>query len=198
MITSIKHSEIRLANKTEMSIIIQIIMNSFKSDPHINWLLEKSNNPKKIEIAAEYITDETFAKGEIYLTNDDLGLAFWQTEKKEGFSINFIKRNLSFLFRLGLRTAFRSLKNQILSHSHFPKKKPFYYLALIGVMPQVQGKGLASKLLNPVLEDCKNKKTPVYLETGNKNNVEIYKKKGFTLTDTYVAGNFNIYFMKIA
>jgi ribosomal protein S18 acetylase RimI-like enzyme len=196
MLASINNTEIRLANQSEKSKIIQIIINAFRNDPHMSWLLAKSNNQKKIEIAAEYITDETFAKGEIYLTNDDLGIALWQTEKKEGFSINFIKRNLLFLFRLGLRTALRSLKNQMLSHSHFPKNKPFYYLTLIGVMPQGQGKGLASNLMNPVLEDCKTKKIPVYLETGNINNVEIYKKKGFTLTDTFVAGNFNIYFMK--
>lgn len=49
----------------------------------------------------------------------------------------------------------------------------------IGILHHEQGKGIASKLLKPMLEYCDRVKTPVYLETNKEMNVDIYKHFGF-------------------
>lgn len=192
----IQNSDIRLANIDDKPIILRILTESFKSDPHINWLLEKSNNSNKLQIIMNYLIDETFQKGQIYLTNNNFGVAMWQSEKKESVSYGFIKRNLQFLFHLGIPTVVRSLNFTKISHNHFANHPKHFYLLTIGVLPEGQGKGLASMLMNPVLEHCKNSNIPVFLETANPINVEIYKKKGFVVADSIDTSIASIYFMK--
>ena len=187
----------RLANKKDRPIVVKILKEAFKNDPHLNFLLEKSNAPDKIETTINYVVDETFGKGSIHLTNNDSGVALWQFSDKEEFTFEYVKRNLSFLFKLGLATVIRNLKYSKISHRYFPKSKRYCYLYLIGVLPQEQGKGVASVLMNPMLEYCKNMHIPVFLETGNSRNVEIYLKKGFSLTATYQNEKTTIHFMTI-
>lgn len=192
----ILNSDIRLANIDDKPIILNILTESFKSDPHINWLLEKSNNSNKLQIIMNYLIDETLQKGQIYLTNNNLGVAMWQSEKKESINFGFIKRNLQFLFQLGISTVVRSLNFTKISHNHFAHHPKYFYLLTIGVLPEGQGKGLASMLMNPVLEHCSDSNIPVFLETANPINVEIYKKKGFIVADSIDTSMASIYFMK--
>ncbi len=194
---NISNQEIRLVNISEKDIVVKIIMEAFKNDPHMNWLIEKSKNEDKLQIVSTYVVEETFNKGEIYLTKDNLGAALWYSKKKERLTFEYLKRNISFLFTMGITTVFRALKMANNSHSHFPKVGDFCYLYIIGVLPDGQGQGLASKLMNPVLEKCRNEKVPAFLETANPKNVEIYKKKGFELTDSLnINNNTTFYFMK--
>jgi GNAT superfamily N-acetyltransferase len=190
-------SEIRLAERNDKATAVKILTKSFKYDPHIRWLLEKTSHRDKLEIIINYVVDETFGKGAIYLTNDNLGVALWHSAKKEKFTFEYIKRNLLFLFKLGISTVYRNLKSLKISHAHFPRKQGFCYLYLIGVLPEGQGKGLASKLMNPVLDHCRGNQIPVFLETANPKNVEIYQKKGFHLIDRFRTTSTLIHFMKL-
>jgi predicted acetyltransferase len=63
-------------------------------------------------------------------------------------------------------------------------------------LPEGQGKGLASALMNPMLEKCSRESIPVILETANPANVEIYRKKGFSLCNTVHSENICIFYMK--
>jgi GNAT superfamily N-acetyltransferase len=191
-----QYPEIRLANVNDKPAILKILTEAFISDPHIMWLTEKSNNKHKLNIIMNYVVEETLSKGRIYLTDNNQGVALWQSEEKEKFSFRFIKRNLSFLFKLGISTVARNLNFLKISHSHFPAGQKFRYLLAIGVLPEGRGKGLASRLMNPVLKYCRENKIPVFLETANPANVEIYKKKGFVLTDSIKKDAPTINFLK--
>jgi GNAT superfamily N-acetyltransferase len=192
----ISNAGIRLADENDRPTVVKILSETFKNDPHIIWLLEKSKRKRKFEVIINYVVDEIYSRGIIFLTDDNQGAALWQTEKKERFSFQFIKRNLSFLFNVGLPSVIRNLSSLSVSHKHFPANQEYYYLYMIGVLPNGQGKGLASRLLNPVLENCKQNNIPVFLETANPKNVDLYKKKGFVLTDSFKTNSTLIHFMK--
>jgi GNAT superfamily N-acetyltransferase len=194
---NLSSTDIRLAIPSEKPIIVKILTESFKYDPHINWLLEKTKNKNKLSILINYVVDETFNKGAIFLTRDNLGTALWHTEKKETVNFEFIFRNLHFLFHTGVSCVIRNLRSLNVSHKHFPANQPYCYLYMIGVLPEGQGKGLASKLMNPVIDYCNKAQIPVYLETANPINVEIYKKKGFTLIDSVKTASTRINYMRI-
>ena len=51
------------------------------------------------------------------------------------------------------------------------------YLYAIGVLPEMQGKGIASKLIREKLAECANQ--TVYLETNTEHNCRFYQKFGF-------------------
>ncbi|MPZ99386.1 MAG: GNAT family N-acetyltransferase [Dehalococcoidia bacterium] len=66
---------------------------------------------------------------------------------------------------------------------------PFWYLPLIGVDPQLQGRGYGSALLARALERVDAEHLPAYLESSNERNVPLYERHGFEVAgQTEVAG----------
>lgn len=61
-------------------------------------------------------------------------------------------------------------------HPHDP---PHWYLAMLGTHPSHQGKGLASGLLTPVLDECDAEGIPAYLESSKEANIPFYERHGF-------------------
>ena len=60
--------------------------------------------------------------------------------------------------------------------------EPHYYLAVLGVEPRGQRKGLGSKLLAPMLERCDREGVPAYLESSKEQNIAFYARHGFRVT----------------
>lgn len=58
---------------------------------------------------------------------------------------------------------------------------PHWYLALIGVEPQQQRKGIAGSLLRHMLARADAEQLPCYLETAEPSNVPFYRKYGFEI-----------------
>lgn len=192
-----ENSKMIKAEYKDKAIVTNILAVSFKNDPQVNWYLEESRNRNKLNILIDYVFEETIRKGEIYISEDNMATALWNSEKKEKFSLTYILRNLSFLFRIGIKSTMRILKMNKLIYSQYPNNSRYYHLYLIGVLPEAQGKGLASSLMNPKLAEKRENEIPVYLETANQKNVEIYKKKGFNIFNSIQTGNITTYFMKI-
>jgi len=72
-------------------------------------------------------------------------------------------------------------------------KDPYWYLQLIAVAPEHQGRGFASRLLKPILHQAEKEKTPVFLETHNPQNIPIYKNFGFQVVDSIKMESANFY-----
>jgi len=51
--------------------------------------------------------------------------------------------------------------------------------------------------MNPMIQRMKEKSIPVFLETANPRNVDIYKKKGFKIFETLTIGDHNLSLMSI-
>ena len=56
---------------------------------------------------------------------------------------------------------------------------PHWYLQIIGVAPEHQGKGFSSQLMRPMLARFDREGLPCYLETQTEKNVAIYRRFGF-------------------
>ena len=61
-----------------------------------------------------------------------------------------------------------------------------WYLAMLAVDPQHQGKRHASRLLNEMLSNIDKDGLHCYLETGGENNVSMYQHFGFEVVDEFV------------
>ena len=168
----------------DKNVVVDILTKSFINDPHINFLLEKSKNKNKLSIIMEYVFEESFYKGEIYLNEDNTAVALWNTSTKEKLSWRYIYRNLSFLLRVGFDSTCRILKMDKLVHKHHPRTGQFAHLYTIGVLPESQGKGYAKQLINFMIEKMSSTKSTLYLETANSTNIGIYNKIGFHVFHT--------------
>ena len=185
------------ATLADVDLIKRILLVSFKNDPHVNWLLEESKNKIKLNFLIDYVVHQTLRKGEIYLSDDNNAVALWDFERNEKMSFHYIWRNLAFLIRIGIKSVVRILKSEAHIHNNFRKYPRYCHLYMIGVLPEAQGKGLASALMNPMIQRMKEKSIPVFLETANPRNVDIYKKKGFKTFETLTIGDQNLFLMSI-
>ncbi len=59
------------------------------------------------------------------------------------------------------------------------KGRPFLYLAIIGVDPRCQGRGLGGSLLRAFFRQCEQSSRLAYLETETEENVRMYERFGF-------------------
>lgn len=66
---------------------------------------------------------------------------------------------------------------------------PHWYLALLGVDPSRQRRGLGAALLAPVLERCDREREPAYLETQKPDNLAYYARHGFVVLDEVTVGD---------
>src|SRR5215469_5560759 len=183
------------ATRADVDLIKRILLVSFKNDPHVNWLLEESNNKFKLNILIDYVVHQTLRRGEIYLSDDNNAVALWDFERNEEMSFHYIWRNLAFLIRIGVKSVVRIVKSETHVHNNLRKYPRYCHLFMIGVMPEAQGKGLASALMNPMIRRMKIRSIPVFLETANLRNVDIYKHKGFKMFETLAIGDQNLFLM---
>lgn len=63
--------------------------------------------------------------------------------------------------------------------------EPHYYLAVLGIDPSHQGRGLGPRLLAPVLERCDDQRILAWLESTNPKNHSFYLRSGFEIADRH-------------
>ena len=59
--------------------------------------------------------------------------------------------------------------------------EPHRYLFFIGVEPEMQGSGIGSRMLAPVLENADRSRAPCYLETPFSRTHDFYRRLGFEI-----------------
>jgi GNAT superfamily N-acetyltransferase len=62
-------------------------------------------------------------------------------------------------------------------------REPHWYVQILGVHPNHQGKGIGGKLLQPVLQQADEEGVAVYLESSNPRNLDFYRKHGFEVME---------------
>src|SRR5438105_222853 len=58
-----------------------------------------------------------------------------------------------------------------------------YYLPVIGIRPEGQGRGFGSALLRPILARCDRERLPAYLEASSTRNRALYERRGFVVVE---------------
>ena len=126
--------------------------------------------------------------GEMYATSEKLeGIAGWLPPNHLFPSIwNFIRcGGIGFAFRVG-----RKILKRVMHVEEFfitMRKRnataPYWYFGPLGVDPEYQGRGYASKLLNPMLQRIDEEDLPVYLETTKEANISLYEHFEFQVLE---------------
>ncbi|MEI7450805.1 MAG: GNAT family N-acetyltransferase [Desulfomonile sp.] len=86
-------------------------------------------------------------------------------------------------------TPLRVMEQWLHVFHQFDKIRPrqsHWYILVLGVHPDHQGKGLGGELLRPILQKADEERVAVYLESSNPKNLDFYGKYGFGVREKIV------------
>jgi ribosomal protein S18 acetylase RimI-like enzyme len=101
----------------------------------------------------------------------------WRTTLREDLALARCVTHPRLLARLPVTVT--GLLGMERRHPHAP---PHWYLAVLGTDPTVQGRGLGSAALHPVLKRCDTDGVAAYLESSKERNIDFYARHGFRVT----------------
>ena len=67
--------------------------------------------------------------------------------------------------------------------------EPHWYLPLIGVEPNAQGRGLGGALMRHAVARCDQEDAVAYLESSNPRNISLYERHGFEVMGEIQVGS---------
>jgi ribosomal protein S18 acetylase RimI-like enzyme len=127
--------------------------------------------------------------GQVHAAPDCHGVACWHPPGVggAGFWRDVRSGMLAVPFRLGL-AGFRRLlpygeAGKRLHHEHAPM--PHWHLSVIAVDPEHQGRGIASRLMQPMLDRADAERLHCYLDTHQDRNVRLYERHGFEVAERF-------------
>lgn len=178
-------TDFRQLTLSDVESAAQIISRAFINDPLISFMLPIKRT--RIKTLTKFFR----AYGEINIKNNRgygygeplQGIAFWKFPNQDNMSISvkslalFLPLLLTF-YPIGYFRA-KAIFQQI---DYLHKKyadEPHYYLDNIGIIPDSQGKGIASKLIHPILAMADTQKVLTYTDTVTHSNVALYEHFGF-------------------
>jgi len=174
--------QLKKADIQQASKIFAVAM--FNDDLHAWFFPEAKTRLQKLENLYRFMLQSKLKHSYKVSINME-GFCIWEKpdEHQSTITLYNIYYGSSLIYKIGLNGLFRMIRYQIWStkirNSLIIDK--YWYLAVVTVSPEFQGKGFASKMIKPFLENATNMGEAVYLETQNIQNVPIYEKYGFNL-----------------
>ncbi|KAK8846988.1 hypothetical protein M9Y10_019562 [Tritrichomonas musculus] len=171
---------------------------AFKDYTIYKYFFNEKSYDKKVMIAIESLVKINGSKGILYSDSEEVnGFAQWFPPGFVGHSsFDYV---LSGSWKLMFLPDFwPSIKRcDIVEGFSFKRKAQItqnqdIFLYNFAVRPSMQGKGIARKLVKPMLEYAKAINRPCYCETYDPKNVAIYKHLGFTDLEPQLVPNTSV------
>ena len=170
----------------------RMLARAFLDDPFFTYVYpDAAERRVKLSYLGEYFLRYGLRYGQTHATSLQLeGIAVWIRLKKVSmpFWRVLLSGGLWPAFKLG-RRAMQKLKNlsEYIDDKH-GKLMPVthWYLSLLAVDPEFQGRGYASKLMRGMLPGIDEEGLPCYLETESGRNIPIYQHFGFKVIDEFI------------
>ena len=115
------------------------------------------------------------------------GAILW--ERPGQWKVGFVDqlRLLPSMARINGRLLARILRGLAAMEANHPVE-PDYYLPVVDLEPEWQGRGLGAALMRPVLDRCDAEKVPTYLEATSPRNRALDERHGFEVTAEFSLG----------
>lgn len=170
----------------------RVLARAFHTDPMMEYVVPDANKrPRPLSAFFDICIRYARSQGEIYTTPETQGASLWLAPGMNNLSLGgALKAGLLPSVLKGAASlgpgGFRRLINvgdytEEAHHRLVPV--PHWYLMILGVDPEQQGKGIGAALMRPVLAKADAAGLPCYLETMKEKNLAIYQKYGFKVVE---------------
>jgi GNAT superfamily N-acetyltransferase len=164
---------------------IEALARAFYDDPCSCWIFpDDGRRARQLERGFAFFGRKYwFRGGASYATGSVAGAALWMAPDTWRMSPLAQLAMLPGMVRaVGARNMPRLLRFLTVADKKHPHDTHFY-LPVIGVAPEWQGKGIGTALLQPVLEHCDREGIPAYLEASSPRNRACYERNGFVVKE---------------
>jgi len=170
-------TDIRSAQKSESQAVMDCMTLAFASDPSFRyWWRDPTGYLKWFPQFALAMGERGFDHGTVHTTANFEAAAMWLPPGVEPDETRVDALDLPG----DAQTAEISNEIQAAMASYHPKE-PHWYLWMIGVDPQFQGKGYGSALLKHMLDRIDADGATAYLESSTPKNIPLYERHGFEI-----------------
>jgi GNAT superfamily N-acetyltransferase len=167
------------------------VARAFAEDPIAAFLYpRREGREKRVLSSFMPVVRYGMKQGEVYTTaGEPQGVAVWLPPPgRSGVNASALVEAgmMEGLFRSGVGSIWRAMLCSLEMQRLDPQlnKSRNWYLWLLGVAPEWQSQGVASRLLAPVLAKADNERLPCCLETATERAVRFYQRHGFEVTAT--------------
>lgn len=126
--------------------------------------------------------DRDTAFDEKAATSTTAGIAIWTRPGQWKVPTASMLRGMGLIARSGGVRLPRMLGRLAALEKEHPPLPEHWYLEVLGVVPELQGRGLGSVLLRRRLAQLDAEQLPAYLESSNSRNLTLYERHGFVVT----------------
>ena len=183
---AIESAGLYIVQKNDLDRLADVAADAYRDYPLHNWLTKGKYDEEASKLIMQITLRTMTEDAVIYADSEEInGFAVWLPFGFTG------SKTLPFLMNGGLKLIFHSglgIIGRLLTYESYAMnlKKEFtdnydWYLYNLSIKKDSQGKGIASKLLRPMLNFCDNEKMVAYLETNKETNVGLYHHYGFNL-----------------
>jgi ribosomal protein S18 acetylase RimI-like enzyme len=187
------------ATENNKNHIIDILTKSFNDNKSTNWAVKKDKK-RLMRIAGlmHYACDLCEAQNGAFLSDDQTGAILYDFPRTSKYTISRLRNDIRFILNvIGPERLLRVLKRENYIKKFHPDEE-YIYLWFLGVLPEWQGNGTGSKMLSELIDLADKINLPIYLETSNPRNLELYKRFGFSVYHVWDSDfiGFPIWFMR--
>ena len=178
--------KIQTVQPSEIERAVAVELLAFVSDPVMRWLWpDPDEYVRQFPRFVRSFGGRAFEHGSAHVSEDFGGVALWLPVGVEvdGDAVEDLFRETTVE---PVKSEVLSILEQMGSH-HTPE--PHWYLAVIGVDPAQQSKGIGSELLQYALAPCDEQGLFAYLESSNPANVPFYQRHGFEVVAEIQVGS---------
>ena len=190
--------DIILLSKKYIKQAAETLASAFEDFPLYTFLLpEKFKRKEKVMVLFETYVRYGLRFGRVYATSLSFeGIAIWLNfEEMKTSLISYFRCGMFKCIRkLGLKDCLRLLKIvdylEELHEKNLPE--PHWYLFNLGVLPDHQGKGYGTVLIEEMLKLTEKDNWPYYLETSTEENAAYFQKFGFKIVEVGIIPKSNV------
>jgi len=165
----------------------KLLTAAFWHDPWFATLADEKRREKVLGTLFRALVRYAIDFGRVETMPDRSGLACWLLPGHPHFgTLGLVRRGIWPLpFQLGHRgfRRFMRYSNHVAALHHRWQPGPHWYLALLAVALDQQGRGVGSRLIESTLRLADQRGEPCYLETQNPRNVPLYQRHGFKVLE---------------
>jgi ribosomal protein S18 acetylase RimI-like enzyme len=182
---AIDGSDVRKLHPGEVPRVAGALARAFADDPVMTWIFQRdSEREARLErMFATFLRRIWLGHDECYATDRLFGAALWLPPGEWHLSALAQLRLVPSMVAVMGSNIVRGFAAVQTTEKRHPTEPPHYYLAVLGVAPEFQGRGFGGALMRPVLGRCDRERVGAYLETSKRRNIVLYERHGFRVVD---------------